>query len=147
MSKTRIICHIVFATKAREKSINPEYKRDLYKYIYGIIKNHKCFTKRINGMSDHVHILLDLSPSIALSDLMEKIKSSSSLWLKSNPNFKKFKGWGRGYYAESIGREGEAACYTYICNQEVHHKDHSLSEELEYLIKSIGMEWYPDELG
>lgn len=145
MSKTQLLVHLVFSTKCREKSINPEYKRELYGYILGILNNKNCKTVRINGMADHVHILFDLHPSLAVADLVRIIKGSTSDWMKNNPNFRKFKGWGVGYYAVSIGREEKDRCRQYIMNQEEHHKDRSLMIELETMIRAYEMDWFPDD--
>ena len=71
----QILYHIVFRTKGSEKTINQDHREDLYKYIWGIVKNKKCVLYRINGIEDHIHILSDLHPSIALVqgiDLEEK---------------------------------------------------------------------------
>ena len=57
--------HIVFRTKGSEKTIRQEHRKDLYQYIWGIIKNKNCVLFQINGMEDHIHILSDLHPSIA----------------------------------------------------------------------------------
>ncbi|MDE6395855.1 MAG: IS200/IS605 family transposase [Muribaculaceae bacterium] len=83
MSKTRLIHHIVFATKHRKPAINKENKRKLYAYIYGIITNHKCFLLRINGIEDHIHILVDLHPTVAVANLVKEIKQYSSHWIKN----------------------------------------------------------------
>ena len=95
----QILYHIVFRTKGSEKTINQEYSQDLYKYIWGVIKNKKCILFRINGMEDHIHILSDLHPSIALADYIRDIKVSSSKWLKESELFPEFKGWGIKYCA------------------------------------------------
>ena len=145
MSKTKILCHIVFATKMREKTINPDHKRDLYGYIYTILEAKHCFLHKMNGTTDHIHFLIDLHPSVSLADLMKDIKTSSSHWLKRNPHFMKFKGWAQGYYAASLGVRELVACKKYIQNQEDHHKTHELIIELETLIRAIEMEWYPDD--
>ena len=97
MSKTQILLHIVFTTKYRLQTIPLLHKRELYRYIYGIIRNYHCHTLRINGMTEHVHILLDLNPTVALADLVKKIKQSSSVWMKINPYFNLFEGWNTGY--------------------------------------------------
>ena len=78
----QILYHIVFRTKYSEQVINQEYSADLYKYIWGIIKNKKCMLFRINGMADHIHILSDLHPSVALSDYIKDIKVASNKWMK-----------------------------------------------------------------
>ena len=146
MSKTRSIHHIVFATKNRQNTIDPVHKRELYSYIYGILKNKNCFLIRMNGISDHIHMLVDIHPSISLSDLVKEVKQSSSLWLRDNPNFPKFDMWGEGYFAESIGNEGVESCKQYILNQEEHHGKISLVDELKNMAYRNGHEWYDKDL-
>ena len=70
----QILYHIVFRTKGSEKTINKEHSTDLKRYIWGIIKNKKCVLFRINCMEEHIHILSDLHPSIALADYVKEIK-------------------------------------------------------------------------
>ena len=145
MSKTCILCHIVFGTKKRERTIEPTRKRELYGYINQIIKNRKCQTLRINGMEDHIHILLDLHPSIALADLVKSIKQLSSNWLKENWIFPMFNGWASGYYASSVGIENKEIVRQYIINQEEHHRNKSFGAELEYEIRRHGLKWIEDD--
>ena len=90
----QILYHIVFRTKGSEKTINQTHVIELKKYIWGIIKNKKCVLYRINGMEEHIHILSDLHPSIALADYIREIKVSSSKWMKESGLFPKFRGWG-----------------------------------------------------
>jgi len=99
MAYTQILYHIVLRTKRREPSINQENVQSLYKYIWGIIKNKKGKLYRINGIEDHIHILCDLHPSIALADFVKSVKVATSLWMKQSPDFRLFQGWGEGYAA------------------------------------------------
>lgn len=145
MSKTRILCHVVFSTHNRHKTLNPECKRDLYGFIYSVFKRHKCWVERINGIADHIHILFDLNPTVSLSDLMKELKGSSSRWLRGNSEFPYFQGWGKGYFAVSVSPESIEKVKEYIILQEAHHKTGNFYEEIAYLIKLYGMEWYPDE--
>lgn len=92
MSKTCILCHIVFATKQRQMVIVPENKRRLYAYL-GIINDRGCRALRIGGIENHVHLLIDLHPSIALAHLVKVLKQSSSNWLRTNNLFPWFRGW------------------------------------------------------
>ena len=142
MSKTSLLCHIVFATKMRERTILMDKKRELYAYINGIIQNKNCYTIRINGMDDHIHILVDMHPTVAVADLVKVIKQSSSNWLRQNWLFPMFMGWGKGYYAASIGIEGKEACRNYIMNQEEHHRNENFMQEMERAIKETQLEWY-----
>ena len=141
MSKTRILIHLVFSTKNRYQTIPLLRKRDLYAYINGILNSEKCKTLRINGMSDHIHILFDLHPSIALANLVKKIKQSSSVWMGASPYFCLFEGWSHGYYAASIGPDEEAVCKEYIKNQEIHHGGKELVEEMKELSLTYHLDW------
>ena len=145
MSKTCILCHVVFSTKYRQKTIESSKKRELYRYMYGIIEKRRCKVIRINGMEDHVHLLIDLHPSIALADLVKAIKQGSTMWLKENWIFPYFNGWTSGYFASSVGIEGMETCRLYIINQETHHTQIDFLEEIEHAVKNHGLEWREDD--
>ena len=95
----QIFYQIIFGTKNRQLTIARDYDTELYKYIYGIIKNKNCKLYRINGIEDHIHIMSDLHPSICLSDYVKDIKVASSLWMKETGKFPLFEGWQDGYGA------------------------------------------------
>ena len=115
-------------------AITEQNKRVLYNYIYGIIKAKGCYLIRMNGIPNHIHLLVDLSPEISLSNFMRDLKRSSSLWLKENkPYFPRFDGWGKEYYAYSCSARDKEAIKTYIKNQEVHHRVYTFDEEMSRL--------------
>jgi len=98
-SYTQILYQIIFSTKNREKVLHKKNRHELFNYIWGVIKNKKSHLYRINGVDDHLHILTHLHPTIALADLIKDIKVSSTLMIKTNNLFPKFKGWQIGYGA------------------------------------------------
>ena len=69
--------HIVINTRFRKRTIPEAYKKELYMYMYGIIQNNKCKLLRMNGIANHIHMLVDLHPSISLSSLMQSLKQSA----------------------------------------------------------------------
>lgn len=149
MSKVKSLHHFVFATKRRERTISPEHKKKLYAYIYGILSKRKCFLLKMNGVEDHIHMLVDVHPSISLSELMHDVKQASSVWLTSASEFPKFRGWAEGYYAYSLGVQDMESCKRYITNQEEHHNrdiDSTLDEELKLMSTANGLSWHTDEL-
>ncbi|MDE6125349.1 MAG: transposase [Muribaculaceae bacterium] len=105
MSKTSAIYHIVINTYCRKMTIPEIHKRELYQYIFGIIRNRNCGLYRINGIGNHIHMLVELHPSVALATLLQNIKQSSSIWLKQNDNFPRFEGWGKEYFAFTYSKE------------------------------------------
>jgi len=90
-------------------------------------------------MQEHIHILSDLHPSIALADLMREIKTSSSVWLKQQSDFKNFDGWAEGYAALTKSFHDKNKVIEYIKNQQDHHKTESFSDELRRIIEEEGI--------
>jgi len=139
-SYRQILYHIVFRTKNSKKTLAQEHINELYAYILGTIKNKNCFLYRINGMEDHIHLLSDLHPNIALADYLRDIKTSSSIWLKQSGKFSAFEGWADGYAALTYAWRDKDMIVNYIKNQQEHHKEESFEDELRRLLKEHGME-------
>ena len=137
--------HIVFVTKDRKPTLPSAVKKKLYNYIYGILKNCGCKTFRINGMSEHVHIAIDLHPSLSLATLVRDIKRSTSVELTRDENFPLFGGWARGYYACTFSPEHRDAVIKYITEQENHHAGKAIEAELEWLSLKAGLGYHPDD--
>lgn len=141
MSHVQAYYHIVINTKERRRVIPAEHKRELYAYIYGILKNKCCKVLRINGMENHVHLLIELNPTLSLSFVVGLLKQSSSLWMHTQPNFSRFEFWGKEYYAASVSRSDVGAVKDYIIGQEVHHTKVSFEDEFRQMIGESGMDW------
>jgi len=91
-------------------------------------------------MEDHIHILCDLHPTIALADYVRDIKTSSSIWLKQSGKFSDFIGWVDGYAALTYAWKDKEMIVNYIKNQQEHHKIESFNDELRRLLKEHGIE-------
>ena len=135
----QILYHIVFRTKNNAKTILLSESEELYRYIWGIIKNKKGNLLRINGMEDHIHILSDLPPTIALADYVREIKGSSSHWFKGNPKFPTFDGWADGYAALTYTWRDKDMIVDYIKNQRTHHKQTDFVTEYRKLLEEHGV--------
>ena len=85
------------------------------------------------GAEDHIHILSSLSKNVALSELIDRIKGSSSKRLKE----KGIHGfaWQNGYGAFSVSEWQVAAVTAYIANQAEHHRQFSFQDEVRQLLK------------
>jgi REP element-mobilizing transposase RayT len=109
--------------------------------VWGVIKNKKGTLYRINGMEDHVHILSDIHPTIALADYVKDIKVSTSLWMKKSSEFSKFTGWEEGYAAFTYAFKDKESIINYIKNQQEHHKKESSKDELMRIFKECGVDF------
>lgn len=137
----QIYYQIVFSTKNRETSISEEYEQDLYKYIWGIVNNHKCKLYRINSMPDHIHIFSDLHPTICLSDYVKTIKVASSIWMKETGYFKEFTGWQEGYGAFTYSNRERDMIIDYVKNQKSHHQKETFYDEYKRLLMEHEIEF------
>ncbi len=131
----QIFYQIVFSTKDRVPAITEKYETDLYKYIWGVIKNKKCTLYRINGMPDHLHIFSDLHPTVCLSDFVKDIKIASNLWMKESGKFPDFEAWQSGYGAFTYSIREKEMIMNYIRNQKSHHKTENFKEEFRRLLE------------
>ena len=140
MSYTRLLYHIVFRTKYRIPCIVEAYEEELYRYIWGIVKNKEGVLYRIGGMPDHLHLCAELTAKQSLADFVRDIKASSSRWLRENPHFPQFQSWGQKYAAFSLGLEEKDRIVNYIAGQKAHHSSVSLEDELRDLLQRHGCE-------
>ena len=138
---TQITCHIVFATKNRMPVLPKDHRKELFKYIYGILKQRQCHTFRINGVEDHIHILTGLHPTISIANLVKDIKTASSGWMKKREEFQRFEYWQEGYGAFTHSKEDRPRLIRYIKDQEEHHKTVSFVDELRELVENAGLEF------
>ena len=100
-----------------------------------------CHLYRINGVEDHLHIVLHIHPSIALSSLVKDIKLSTSVHIKKINLFPKFRGWQDGYGAFTYSFKEKNNLVEYVRNQEVHHKTKTFKEEYIELLKAHGIDF------
>ena len=133
-SLARLLVHSVFSTKERRPFVRSEEVRtEIYAYIAGILRNLQSPSIIIGGAEDHIHILSALSKNVALSELIGRIKGSSSKRLKE----KGIHGfaWQNGYGAFSVSESQVAAVTAYIANQAEHHRQFSFQDEVRQLLK------------
>lgn len=138
---TQIVYHIVFATKNRERILDKPGRENLFRYIWGIVKNHDCHLYRLNGIEDHLHIATSLHPTVSLADLVKAIKTGSSKWIKENNIFPQFHHWQEGYGAFTCSIRDKNALIEYIKNQETHHQRMDFLDEYRQLLQDAGIEF------
>ena len=141
---TQIHIQVIFCVKFRNAMIGRSWKEDLYKYISGIIKQqgHKLII--INGMEDHVHILIGLRPNQSLSDLVKKVKESSSRWINERSLTGSKFSWQSGFGAFSYSQSHLARVIKYIRNQEVHHRSKTFFEEYREFLEAFDVDFNED---
>ena len=138
---SQIYIQVVFAVKGRENLISSKWDKELNKYIAGIIKGKDQKSIIVNGMPDHMHAFIGLSPAMAISDLVRDIKNNSSNFINDHKWVKGKFAWQAGYGAFSYSHSHIESVYNYILNQEVHHKKKSFKEEYFEFLKKFKVEY------
>ena len=131
---TQIYYHVVFSTKDRVPALAAARREELFRYIWGILKNKDCHLYRINGVDDHVHILASLHPTLALSDFVKIVKTSTSNWIREKMVFPEFTHWQDGYGAFTVSHGDRDTVIEYIKNQEEHHRHVSFQDEFREML-------------
>lgn len=131
------LIHLVFSTKGRRKLIPKQRLARTWAYLAGICKKEKIFVHEIGGTENHVHMLIQLPPTMSLSDAVQGIKAGSSKWL--GESF----AWQRGFGAFSVSKSNLNAVIHYVRNQESHHRKMTYDDEFIALLKKHGVPFDP----
>lgn len=138
-SLSNVVVHLVFSTKHRAPTLPQPLRKEVHAYLGGVLRNHNCNPIEIGGVEDHVHILLGLSRTMTIAQVTEKVKTSTTKWIKTkgDPEFS----WQSGYGAFSVGIREVEQMSAYIRNQEAHHRTISFQDEFRALLQEAGLEF------
>lgn len=139
-SLSSVYLHIVFSTKERFPFLsNDEVRKQVHAFLGGIAKKLNCPPILIGGVSDHVHILLQLGRTVSQADLVKELKRGSNLWVQQRfPEIAKFS-WQAGYGAFSVSASNLEAVRIYIANQSMHHAKVSFQDEFRAFLNRHGV--------
>lgn len=143
---SQLYIQLVFAVKDRQYLIDSSWEEKLYQYISGFItrKNQKMLA--INGMPDHLHLLIGMKPPCCISDLVREIKKSSNEYINEQ-QFTKFTfQWQEGFGAFSYSYSSVDTVIKSIHNQKQHHEKHSFKDEYIRLLEQTKVDFKSDYL-
>jgi putative transposase len=138
-SLAKVYIHIVFTTKTGFPFIHETIRPELQSYIIGVLSNLGIFTYEIYANPDHIHILCTLPRTLTMADLVSKIKTSSSKWIKTK-GLHDFD-WQDGYGIFSVSSSKLATMENYIRKQPEHHKQANYKDELRQFFTEYKIEF------
>jgi len=138
---SKLLDHLVFSTKGRVAWLKPAIAPRVYEYLGGIVRGEGGVPHRINGMPDHVHLLIGWRTDESLSVLLRNLKAHSSRWI--HDSFADCSGfrWQEGYSVFTVSQSQFDAVDGYIRGQEGHHKRRSFDDELRELLRIHRIEY------
>ena len=138
-SYTKLTYHVVFGTRYRRPTITEAIRDRLYEYIGGIIRAKNGHLIEIGGIADHVHILSNFPPTIAVSDMVRDVKANSAKRANELRVLHDRFEWQKGYGAFTVSSSQVDTVSRYIQNQEEHHRANSFEEEYVALLRRHGI--------
>ena len=136
-----IVLHFIFSTQARRPLIKPEFRDDLFAYLGGIIREMNGTALIINGVNDHIHMLVRARPVQSAAEIARVVKTNSSRWVREN--YSAAFAWQTGYGVFSVSESTVESVTKYIAEQETHHKKQSFQEEYVAFLKKNHVEYDP----
>jgi putative transposase len=134
-SYSSIWVHLIWSTKNREPILSPLLKAEVYAVINDIANDYEIYLDCINGVEDHVHLLVRLRTDQSVADVVKTIKGNSWEHFKEIPD--KYVTWQDGFAAFSVSPGQLKRVRSYIYNQEKHHQSKSFSDELKEIKQSL----------
>ncbi|MBZ0137682.1 MAG: IS200/IS605 family transposase [Planctomycetes bacterium] len=135
---TRQLLHVVFSTKERRPHLTKDVRPRMYGYIRTVSEDLNVAVLALNGVEDHLHLLIDLPASLNTAEFMQKLKANSSRWFRKQFPTVDFR-WQRGYGAFSVSESKVGDVRGYIDRQEEHHKKSSFEDEIRKLVANHGL--------
>ena len=126
--------HLIWSTKNREPILTPSLKQQVYNVIRETSNDHEIYLDIINGVEDHVHLLVRLRTDQSVADVVKTIKGNSWVYFKDDPD--RYVTWQDGFAAFSVSPDNVKRVRSYIYNQVKHHSNKSFGDELKGIKKN-----------
>ena len=134
---TQNFYHTVFSTKHRAMLITPDLEERLYPFMGGILRDLRCTLLGVNGMPDHIHLLIRYRADLSHSDMLQQIKGRSSRWINETWPQRGHFSWQEGYGGFTIGESQIHDLNAYFAKQKEHHRKIPFETELVAFFKAM----------
>ncbi|MCL5267111.1 MAG: IS200/IS605 family transposase [Bacteroidetes bacterium] len=137
MPYVRIWVHLIWSTKNRDRVLNDKLREKVLSHIKENASKKNIHLDTIDGVEDHVHVLLSLKSDQTISKVAQLLKGESSHWVNGNSKNGKFE-WQDEYIAVLVSESMVEKVREYIRNQKQHHRMKTFSEEYKEFIERYG---------
>lgn len=121
-----VALHVIWTTWHREPMLTPERERRAYRCITAQAEELGATVFAVNGMPDHVHLIVQIPTTLTIAKLMHRVKGVSSHLLNAEtPELGLFR-WADGNAVFSMSRSHRDNAIAYVRNQKQHHADLAL---------------------
>jgi putative transposase len=116
--------HLVFVTKYRHQVFSSRHLERMEQVMRDVCADFGCELAEFNGETEHVHLLVNFPPTVAISRLVNSLKGVSSRRLRQEfPDLRRHywrakRLWSGSYFAGSVGGAPISVLRQYIDQQE-----------------------------
>jgi len=112
----------------------------MFRMLSHHVKECGCINASAGGHVDHVHLLVGLTRTITIANLVEQVKTETSKWAKKVDGGTSLFQWQAGYGAFSVSHSLKDTVDQYIRNQDIHHTNVSFQDEYRRICEKHGVE-------
>ena len=138
---TSLHYHVIFSTKNRERWITQGIEQRVWEYLGGIARQNEMKALQIGGIEDHVHVVIGIPATLAVSKALQLLKGGSSKWIHETfPELARFQ-WQDGYGAFTVSKSQLPEVVDYAAQQREHHKVLTFQEEYKAFLQKHGIDY------
>ena len=130
-NKLALFLHLVWATWDREPSITPVVERAVFRTVEAVCQTEHCTVVALNGVADHVHLLVGIPATISVADLVKHIKGARARYVNETVQPAPALRWQPVYGAFTVSRWDVTSIADYVRRQKAHHAAGTLVDEYE----------------
>lgn len=130
---TELYYHLVWATWKRHPFLKKQARPALCRYIAHKCQAYGYHLHAVNGVEDHMHVVLRLDPFVSVSEAVRKLKGSSSRFCNSELSLGTEFKWQEGYGAFTVGKRDLPEVIACVEDQEARHRSGQLDDLFEEL--------------
>ena len=138
---TQLRYHCIWSTKNREPLIREKIERRIWAIVASTGAHHGMNVVKVGGTENHVHALIDVPKTLAVSEAMKRLKGGSSNGINKAGIINGHFGWQDGYGAFTVSASAMTEVVGYIANQSEHHRDMTFEEEYVKFLEKHEVEY------
>ncbi len=128
----QIYLHITWHTKNNARLLTGDVENRAHRYIvHRIAEMPGAFVHEIGGTEDHIHVAVNVPPTLLISDWIGDLKGASTHHLNHNVMARSAFAWQTGYGVVSFGKKDLPFVVEYVRNQKARHGEGRVYDRLE----------------
>lgn len=126
-----VYLHFVWHCQGNQPLIEERWEPTLHEIVREYCRKESgVYLQAIGGTATHVHLVIQIEPSLSPSDIIGKLKGASSFEMNRMYGDNTLR-WQRGFGVVSFAERNLRSVVRYVVRQKEHHAEESINEVLE----------------